>query len=222
MNSAPNLLNIYLPGSVVNELDNYMGVHYGQGLIWINFDGVAHSEIRPAYLEYKGERLSVEEWYYNGRLNRIGLPASILYFDNGKIKSQKWIKNGLYHRLNGPSVLIYNINGILIKEKWYVEGHRHRTDGPAIRLMHVDGQIREELWYFEDKHHRIEGPAAIWYDRNGIIFRELCWINGQLRHKPQGLSTIGYDPIMEVLNNIHAELSIIPDSNNSFLVDMVH
>jgi len=39
-----------------------------------------------------------------------------------------------------------------------------------------NGKIAAILYFVNDQLHRIDGPAWVWYDENGIMFKEEYWL----------------------------------------------
>lgn len=114
-----------------------------------DYDGNPHRLDGPAY---KTDIL--EDWYYHGKLHRIGGPASV-----DKYGQKWWYIHGVLHREDGPAYTD-NVGG----QWWYAHGKLHREDGPA---EIVGCSFR---WYKEGKLHRTTGPAVrllnghrLWY-----------------------------------------------------------
>jgi antitoxin component YwqK of YwqJK toxin-antitoxin module len=105
---------------------------------------ILHREDGPAYID---KRNGYKEWHNNGKLHRVGAPATEL--SDG---SYEWYENGKRHRVGGPAKVSvrYNI------EEWYKNGELHREDGPAIInhrvLLHkfyLEGELLSKESWFE-------------------------------------------------------------------------
>lgn len=73
---------------------------------------VIHREDGPALVWYTGDT----EWYFHGKLHRIGGPA-LEYVD---LNYREWSVNGRLHRLDGPAIEDGKDNRYL----WYYYGKR--------------------------------------------------------------------------------------------------
>lgn len=98
--------------------------------------GRKHNENGPAHIFWawtgdriskpifhpNGERAWNEQWFFNGRMHRIGAPANIIRDGDGY---EEWYEHGILHRMDGPaqtgSIESYWINGYQFNHKDYLK-----------------------------------------------------------------------------------------------------
>lgn len=97
-------------------------------------------------------RFEVRKWFRNGKLHRVGAPACISFFLDGRIE-EVWFRNGHKHRDDGPARVSYpafSLDDRPTNETWFCEGQLHRDDGPAIIEYYRDG-FTQQRWYRNGK-----------------------------------------------------------------------
>jgi len=99
-------------------------------------------------------------------------------------------KDQFWNALNEPEPVISYRYGykILTWFDRYDKLHRE-NDLPAAIWYHKDGSIYRQYWYQNNKRHRIGGPAVIWYDIKGNI-EEKCWYQYGKKHRINGPAEI--------------------------------
>lgn len=65
--------------------------------------------VRKPIFHKNGERTWNEQWFFNGRMHRVGAPANIIRNGDGY---EEWYEHGILHKIDGPAV-----NGC-IKSYW--------------------------------------------------------------------------------------------------------
>ena len=103
-------------------------------------------------------------YYLGGKLHRTDGPAYVN--DQG---DEEWYTHGKRHREDGPAVTI----GQFGRAEFWVEGEIHREDGPARTDMYGN-----EEWYTNGKRHRVGGPAITKVDKDGDIYIQEWWHDG--------------------------------------------
>lgn len=142
--------------------------------IYKDRNGEYHREDGPA-IEFVSPEYSYQEWFYHGKLHRIGGPAIYDVIDpmdesDGFEIYEEWWVNGKAHRVDGPAILS-TLDGTF---GWWVNGEAHRIGGPAIRFENGDTH-----YYKNNKLHRTDGPAIV----GGFLSSTLdeWWVEGKPR-----------------------------------------
>jgi len=100
--------------------------------LWYDNNGNLHRENGPATIRKNG----VNEWFYYGKLHRIGGPA---VYNTNNNEYYEYYEFGKLHRMDGPAICHGK------HKEWYVADKLHRLDGPAI--IYPDGAMS---WYYND------------------------------------------------------------------------
>ena len=98
--------------------------------------GRRHNESGPARISWawtndivrkpifypNGERAWNEQWFFSGRMHRVGAPANIIRNGDGY---EEWYEHGILHKIDGPAVngciKSYWINGYEFNHKDYLK-----------------------------------------------------------------------------------------------------
>lgn len=116
-----------------------------------------------------------------------GLPAFVIYGDNGRL-DQEWWENGVLHREDGPAILYDRMSQSEhpTHEEWYRHGQLHREGNlPAKIERKRNGQLIEEVYAVDGKLHRTDGPALIrrsW--KTGRVLQKEYWLHGVRQPAP--------------------------------------
>ena len=102
--------------------------------------------------------------------------------DGKIITDEYWRQDGKLSRIGGPASTERNeLNGFLISEHWFLKDNYHREDGPA-RIGYDpenDGVVLEEVWFWHGVRHRRDGPAVISYNEfTHEVEATEWWISG--------------------------------------------
>ena len=78
--------------------------------------------VRKPIFHHNGERVWNEQWFFNGRMHRVGAPANIIRNGDGY---EEWYEHGILHKIDGPAVngciKSYWINGYEFNHKDYLK-----------------------------------------------------------------------------------------------------
>lgn len=78
--------------------------------------------VRKPIFHTNGERAWNEQWFFNGRMHRVGAPANIIRNGDGY---EEWYEHGILHKIDGPAVngyiKSYWINGYEFNHKDYLK-----------------------------------------------------------------------------------------------------
>ena len=78
--------------------------------------------VRKPIFHHNGERAWNEQWFFNGRMHRVGAPANIIRNGDGY---EEWYEHGILHKIDGPAVngciKSYWINGYEFNHKDYLK-----------------------------------------------------------------------------------------------------
>jgi len=87
----------------------------------------------PAYIEYNMDgNIINEEYYVDGKKNRIDGPAAIYYDHKGeeRVEVEEYYKDDELHRDKGPAVIAYNKSGKGVIFEHWINGVR--SDPPTL------------------------------------------------------------------------------------------
>lgn len=89
------------------------------------------------------------EWRLNKRSHKLGGPAVIYYYENGKVKSEYWCQYGDMKRDDGPAHTDYDTHGNLVNEYWFINNKRLdiKTTCDIKWPITLDEQIEMKLKY---------------------------------------------------------------------------
>lgn len=122
-------------GKKIKHRDNGPAVDGEREKEWYLW-GKMHNENGPARISWawtndpipkpvfdsNGERVWNEQWFFNGRLHRVGAPANIVRNGDGY---EEWYEHGILHRMDGPAqtgcIKSYWINGYEFNHKDYLK-----------------------------------------------------------------------------------------------------
>lgn len=192
-------------------------------------DNKIHKLDGPAVIDYiinnDGNEIILKElWYKNDKQHRDGnKPASMIYYEDGKVKEVKYFVGNKIHKENGaavvgfyrngkicymkyfkngklsnaekPSTLEFDKNGILRFQAYCLNGECHRENGPALEIFDSYGNISKVEYYINGALHRIDGPAVISYSSQKRIEEVSYFINGIYIKKNE------YDKLVEKIQN---------------------
>ena len=116
----------------------------------------------------------IEQWWIDEILHRTNGPASIGYFENGKIEDQGWYINGKLSRTDGPAHMRYYENGNIRLQDWFINGKHHKREE-----YFEDGNFKSQDWYMDGEFHRENGPARILYYKSGGVLTQGWYIRGK-------------------------------------------
>lgn len=131
-----------------------------------NDKGELHSIDNPAIIFFNehGGKFR-EEWYIDGKLNRIDdEPAVITYYASSRASSKVWYKDNMIHRDFGPARIVYDISCDITIIEYYKNGVIDNGNKPA-RVHFSKKRIKSEEWFCNGQYHNIDGPAIIYYNR---------------------------------------------------------
>jgi len=141
----------------------------GYKLLKFNKKGELHSLTTPALIKTD----STEEWFFKGKLHRLGGPASI--YGKGKRRDYFWYINDIPYNPFGPAVK--EADGT---RYWHnARGELDRVGAPAV--ISGDGCTRE--WYRHDERHRDDGGPAIEYDDGEYWYKIWYWHDVYIKTK---------------------------------------
>lgn len=192
MTDAISMVTYFLPFSIVNNIDHYMGMPCKEasydvktiGFAWFDFQNSYHSIFHPARIGSKNINMCyfevdqrIEEWWYRGKRHRLHKPAIIIYDEDCDIFEKQYWHNGKLHRAEslGPAKIGYYGYINPQSEEYYFNGTLHRTQGPA-RIRYGSKGIRDEQYWIQGKLHRIDGPAKI--ERKASCTKEKYYYQG--------------------------------------------
>lgn len=181
MENAIDIIILYIPCFMIDQIDAYMGIRQNKYLRWNNFQGQRNRRNLPAEIEYDGDKIKAERWCKNGKFHRVTGPSLIFYNQKGTIITEIWCRDGIYHRENGFSYIIYYDTGTIFNELWLNScGQEHNVNGPSKHVYNIQGIIQVIEWKQNDKLHRIDGPARLIYNEEGSLI-ETLWYNDGIK-----------------------------------------
>lgn len=156
------VLNLYVPVIINNDIDSYMGIHKNKNFLkWINFESKKHRLRGPAVLlqDKINMNIFVEKYYYKGVIHRLNCPAIIKYYRKS-LSYEEWRQNGApFFIPEGP---------------WYIQyknGYWSRHSFPPHRIEYNDkGEIEEEMWCYPNSY-RILSYCNNHLEQNMSIYR---------------------------------------------------
>jgi hypothetical protein len=150
------------------------------------------------------------EMYANGNTNSIcystaeygshrsgGLPATVVWHDNGVMSRREYVVADQYHREGGvPAVQVWDRHGTLMRELYYEADKLHRAGGePATRTWDMHGNLLTEEYRERDELHRIGGlPALQHWDAQGRLLRVEYYEHDKLHRADNLPARIVFEP----------------------------
>lgn len=188
---------------VIDEYDNKKKL---TKLKWYK-NGNLHNEIGPAIKRFKRyknkDMIFLEEYYINGKVNRINGPAIIRYRNDGTIVQEQWFKDGKTHRKNGPAVIEYFGKKVNC-EQYYINGIKHRVDGPAYLEYSISGnKVYHCEYYLNGVRRKAEDIESILCGiKDGTLINKINFYGvKKLKLIRMICEGMGLDDIIEKIDN---------------------